>query len=432
MFTISARRARLTAVIVTVAAGLVAFASAASAHPGMHNTARGVVLAGLVNAGPFVESNFPDGPGVLPTGDTDSVLSIGADPLFSSDAVNTFAGPDSATASIVDMLAAFPPDTDVTAELVSSECSAGTPPTGSASIVEGQIAQVGLPPIVLSANPAPNTAVVVPDVASLILNRQTINPDGSLTVDAIYISLLPGTPAAQTFTIASSTCQAAVLQLLEPATYTIEVGDCPLPYEPAPGSPTVPVTFDITPPGSVVVTVNGPGGPYQADTDGQVLNLAPGDYTAIGTPTVGFSVATPTRTFSVQACPDTSGPGSVTVTVEACPATSSEGRPVRVVIFPPNAAQVTISGPGGFQQAVSGAGSLGALKPGTYTYVATFQSFIVPTGPTQGSFTVGSCLRLPATGADVTGLAGVGLAGLVLGLCIVALTRRQISDGVSS
>jgi len=71
----------------------------------------------------------------------------------------------------------------------------------------------------------------------------------------------------------------------EPASYTVDVGACP-----AAGSPTVPVTITIDPPGSVVVTISGPGGPYVVDGDGAVLALPPGE----GTFTVG-SCVTPDR-----------------------------------------------------------------------------------------------------------------------------------------
>ena len=56
----------------------------------------------------------------------------------------------------------------------------------------------------LAANPAPNTTLTIPSVATVILNRQTTAGDGTLTVTAIYVNLL-GAP--RRWTIGTSRVQ---------------------------------------------------------------------------------------------------------------------------------------------------------------------------------------------------------------------------------
>jgi hypothetical protein len=99
----------------------------------------------------------------------------------------------------------------VRATAVTSSCSFDTNTgtvTGTSGITNGRVALVGLPNIALAANAAPNTTVSVPGIATITLNRQTTAPDGTLTVDAIYVDLLGDT---QTITIGTSTCNAASL-----------------------------------------------------------------------------------------------------------------------------------------------------------------------------------------------------------------------------
>ena len=99
----------------------------------------------------------------------------------------------------------------LTADLVTSLCTfdANTGKvSGTASITNGTVSGGGLSLINLAASPAPNTTVTVPLIATLTLNRQTTAPDGTLTVDAIYVSLLNST---QTLTIGTSVCNTANL-----------------------------------------------------------------------------------------------------------------------------------------------------------------------------------------------------------------------------
>jgi hypothetical protein len=94
----------------------------------------------------------------------------------------------------------------LTATAVSSSCSFDTTTgtvSGTTSITDGAVYVLHRPPITLDASPAPNTTVTVEDVATITLNRQTTAADGTLTVNAIYVSLLGST---QTLTIGTSVC----------------------------------------------------------------------------------------------------------------------------------------------------------------------------------------------------------------------------------
>lgn len=210
MFSSIKRGARLAAVVGISAAVVVGMAGPASAaHAAGNNYAYGIDASGLIEAGPFSEALFPDGP------TTDTLLTAEVVGLLSSGTIVTNAGPTSADATVEDLSVTLAALTTLTASAVSSECSYNEQTaelTGSSSIANGVVTtQVPLlPPIVinLDASPAPNTTVSVPGVAEITLNRQVFALDGSLTVDAIYIDILSGT---QTVTIASSTCRPAVL-----------------------------------------------------------------------------------------------------------------------------------------------------------------------------------------------------------------------------
>ncbi len=212
MFNFFKRGGRLMLVLVMAGVALIGLASPASASTGRHNTSTGIVGAGVLTFGPFSASNFPDGP------QSNSTLSASVAGLLSSGAINTKAGPTTASASVVGLSVTLSPLATLAATAVSSKCSYDSTTmtlTGSSSIAGGTITVAGLPTIQLATSPAKNTQIKVKapitgaTIASVVLNRQTTNPDGSLTVDAIFVTLLNG----QTIAVASSTCQAAVLAI---------------------------------------------------------------------------------------------------------------------------------------------------------------------------------------------------------------------------
>jgi hypothetical protein len=80
------------------------------------------------------------------------------------------------------------------ADAIYAECTATTAgETGRATLVDANIFLLGTPlPIALATAPAPNQGLTVPNIASVVLNEQINNPDGSLTVNALHITLLGG------------------------------------------------------------------------------------------------------------------------------------------------------------------------------------------------------------------------------------------------
>ncbi len=206
MRTITKRGAKLVAVLGTAVAVSASVAGPASAAAGdTHGI--GLRCAGLVACGPFAVSNYPAGPA------TNSVLNATVGTLLTTGVINTTADAGGATASVADLNANIATLTTLAATAVSSQCTVDANTgavSGSSSIVGGAVNVAGVP-ITLDTAPAPNTAVTVPGVASLILNRQRVAADGTLTVDAIYISLLPGTPGAEVIRVATSSCTPAVV-----------------------------------------------------------------------------------------------------------------------------------------------------------------------------------------------------------------------------
>jgi len=203
------RGSRLVAVAALSAAVIVGLAGPASAAPPPgQNQALGIVTTGLIAAGPFAAAQFNAGPF------TSTLVDVDVPGLLGSGTVNADAGPTTASASVEDLGVTLSGLVSLIATAVSSECSydAATQNLSGSSSLAGAAIDLGLgdlvPDIALAVNPAPNTAISVPGVATIVLNRQVINPDGSLTVDAIFIDLLSGT---QTVTIATSSCQPAVL-----------------------------------------------------------------------------------------------------------------------------------------------------------------------------------------------------------------------------
>ena len=88
--------------------------------------------------------------------------------------------------------------------------------------------------------------------------------------------------------------------------------------------------------------------------------------------------------------------GGVTVSVGDCPGPGSPTRPVTVGISPSGSATVTITGPGG-PYVVTGTGSSLDLAPGDYSWTAVAEPGFALSGPTSGSFSVGTCPKLPAS-----------------------------------
>jgi hypothetical protein len=101
------------------------------------------------------------------------------------------AGTETATATVQNANASFPAGT-FSATNIEATCTAqvGQPPAGSTTIGNGIITTPNQPPITVVNNPAPNTTVSLPGVATIVLNEQIVNGDGSLTVNGAHITIL--------------------------------------------------------------------------------------------------------------------------------------------------------------------------------------------------------------------------------------------------
>ena len=197
------RLAKVAASASLVAGAIMATAGpAAAASP---NSADGAAATGLITLNPVAPATYPGtSPNTVATLNVANLITTGiiTDTADATTASSTIANPAVTLSTLATLRArvitsscAFDPNTDAV--------------TGTATLANARVAILGAANIALDANPAPNTTVTVPGVATLTLNRQTTDPaDGTLTVDAIYVDLLGST---QTITIGTSVCNAASL-----------------------------------------------------------------------------------------------------------------------------------------------------------------------------------------------------------------------------
>jgi hypothetical protein len=187
---------------ISLAGGVLAMAAgpAFAAAPNLSDAAQ---ATGLISISPVAEATFPGtSPVNLANVDIAGLLTarVAHDTADATDASSTLANVR-ATLSVVSAL---------TIDAVTSSCTFDTNTdtvSGTTSLVGGAVS-TALGRIPLNANPAPNTIVSVPGVATITLNRQITAADGTLTVDAIYVSLLGGT---QTLAVDTSVCNSADL-----------------------------------------------------------------------------------------------------------------------------------------------------------------------------------------------------------------------------
>jgi hypothetical protein len=187
-----------------VAGGMIMMAAmpAVAAAP---NLAYAAGATGPISVSPLGEATFPGkSPVTLVNADITGLLTTGV--------VTDTATATSASSSVADVSATISAAVStLSATAVDSSCSysstTGTV-TGSTTITDGAVTLLGSPTITLDASPAPNTSIAVDDLATVTLNRQTVAADGTLTVTAIYISLVG---SLQTLSLGVSTCNMADL-----------------------------------------------------------------------------------------------------------------------------------------------------------------------------------------------------------------------------
>ncbi len=178
---------RTGAVGVAVVASLVIGALPASAAPGdgsafVAKVSVSLLGAAAVNVGPLAPSNS-NGPTSAQLASVNAAGLVTAGVVTSSATLNEETGEVHAQADLANVgigLGAL----GGTIGAVNATCDAtqaGT--TGSANIANVQLAGISVP-----VNPAPNTTINLA-LAKVVFNEQISNPDGSLTVNAVHITL---------------------------------------------------------------------------------------------------------------------------------------------------------------------------------------------------------------------------------------------------
>jgi hypothetical protein len=179
-------------------------ATAGPAFAASPNASDGAAATGAISANPVAPASYPGtSPGTVANVDIAGLVTTGV--------VTDTADGTSASSTIADPTINLAGLASVNAGMITSSCSFDTNTgtvSGTASITGGAVTVAAAAAIPLDADPAPNTTVNVPGVATITLNRQTTASDGTLTVDAIYVNLLNST---QTITVGTSTCNAASL-----------------------------------------------------------------------------------------------------------------------------------------------------------------------------------------------------------------------------
>ncbi|HEY2238393.1 MAG TPA: choice-of-anchor P family protein [Streptosporangiaceae bacterium] len=196
------RLAKVAASASLVAGAIMATAGpAAAASP---NSADGAAATGLIALDPVAPATYP---GTSPN----TVATLNVANLITTGVITDTADATTASSTIADPAVTLSALATVRARAITSSCAFDPNTdavTGTATLANARVAILGAANIALDANPAPNTGVDVPGVASIVLNQQTTAADGTLTVNAIAITLLGST---QTVTVGTSVCNAASL-----------------------------------------------------------------------------------------------------------------------------------------------------------------------------------------------------------------------------
>ena len=188
-------------------ASLVAGAIMATAGPAAAagpNSADGAAATGVIGLDPVAPATYP---GTSPN----TVATLNVANLITTGMITDTADATSASSTIANPAAPLSALATLRARTIGSSCTFDTNTdtvTGTTTLANARVALVGAANVPLDADPAPNTTVSVPGVATITLNRQTTAEDGTLTVDAIYVDLIGST---QTITIGTSVCNAASL-----------------------------------------------------------------------------------------------------------------------------------------------------------------------------------------------------------------------------
>ncbi|MEC3976582.1 choice-of-anchor P family protein [Amycolatopsis sp. H20-H5] len=172
-----------------------ALAGTANASGGPHGAAFALQARGAVNYGPISAVDSASGPAKK------SMQEYRApDGSLVAGVLNAEAGPGWAKSSLADLrlkLQAYgggSGNSELEASVLSSSCSGGSGEAHLADFKWGDKREGYAPP--------PNTGISIPGYVSVLLNKQTRNADGSLTVVALSVKV----DGHQSLDIASSTC----------------------------------------------------------------------------------------------------------------------------------------------------------------------------------------------------------------------------------
>jgi len=201
---------------VVAAALLVAGALPASAAPGdgsAYGASVAITLLGVgpITTGPLVPASTA-GPtdNSLASANVPTVASVGL--IHTSATLNESTGQVDARASTADVvIGLLGQQNTITANAVVATCTATEGGNSGTSTLTGvNLGSLGT----VDANPAPNTTIVLSNVASITFNEQIGNGDGSLTVNAIHLRLLSGSLSSigsGDVIVSSATCGPAAL-----------------------------------------------------------------------------------------------------------------------------------------------------------------------------------------------------------------------------
>jgi hypothetical protein len=193
-------------------AGLLAAAPPAAAST-PDNQSYALNAVGHFSAQMVGQATYSGGsPVVLPNADTAGILRTGI--------ITDTAGKVSASSRIPALSVVLPAHGSLRAAAVSSSCSFNRKTgvvTGHSSITGGRITRPRGRPIMLPASPAPNTRMVIPGLAVIILNRQYAGPRGTLTAEGLWVRM-QRRGHRQKLMFATSVCVKADLAAAAPAT----------------------------------------------------------------------------------------------------------------------------------------------------------------------------------------------------------------------
>ena len=194
----------------TLAAALMTVTVSAAAASTPVNQSYALNAVGHFSAQTIGQATYSGGsPVILPNADNAGILHTGI--------ITDSAGAVSASSRIPALSIVLPADGSLHTAAVSSSCSFNRKTgvvTGQGRVTGGQVIRPGRRPLILPASAAPNTRIVIPGLAVIILNRQYTGPAGTLTAEALRVRMLRG--HRQRLVFATSVCVKADMAAAPP------------------------------------------------------------------------------------------------------------------------------------------------------------------------------------------------------------------------